>query len=88
MDLHKQNFVCWPSVDPQDIKQTYIHTLLDPRRVNGPKSGDRNLEQRTKTFENRTQTLILPGPAFCAFRYHICLWKGTAHLKADLLPHR
>ena len=27
MNLHKQNFVCWPSVGPQDIKQTYIHTL-------------------------------------------------------------
>ena len=26
MNLHKQNFVCWPSVGPQDIKQTYIHT--------------------------------------------------------------
>ena len=25
---HKQNFVCWPSVGPQDInhKHTYIHT--------------------------------------------------------------
>ena len=28
MNLHKQNFVCWPSVGPQDIKQTYIHTYI------------------------------------------------------------
>ena len=28
MNLHKQNFVCWPSVGPQDIKQTYIHTYM------------------------------------------------------------
>ena len=28
MNLHKQNFVCWPSVGPQDIKQTYIHTNI------------------------------------------------------------
>ena len=28
MNLHKQNFVCWPSVGPQDIKQTYIHTCI------------------------------------------------------------
>ena len=26
MNIHKQNFVCWPLVGPQDIKQTYIHT--------------------------------------------------------------
>ena len=25
MISHKQNFVCWPSVGPQDIKHTYIH---------------------------------------------------------------
>ena len=29
MNLHKQNFVCWPSVGPQDIKQTYIHTYKE-----------------------------------------------------------
>ena len=28
MNLHKQNFVCWPSVGPQDIQQTYIHTYI------------------------------------------------------------
>ena len=28
MNLHKQNFVCWPSVGPQDIKQTYIQTYI------------------------------------------------------------
>ena len=31
MNLHKQNFVCWPSVGPQDIKQTYIHTYTSSR---------------------------------------------------------
>ena len=28
MNLHKQNFVCWPSVGPQDIKHTYIRKIL------------------------------------------------------------
>ena len=28
MMSHKQNFVCWPSVGPQDIKHTYIHTYI------------------------------------------------------------
>ena len=26
MNLHKQKYVCWPSVGPKDIKQAYIHT--------------------------------------------------------------
>ena len=30
MNLHEQNFVCWPSVGPQDIKHihTYTHTYI------------------------------------------------------------
>ena len=36
MNLHKQNFVCWPSVGPQDIKQTYIHTSQAFLRPYGP----------------------------------------------------
>ena len=27
LTANKQKFVCWPSVGPQDIKQTYIHLL-------------------------------------------------------------
>ena len=32
MNLHKQNFVCWPSVGPQDIKQTYMQFQIGKAR--------------------------------------------------------
>ena len=31
--LHEQNFVCWPSGGPKDIKQTYIHALGCPHHT-------------------------------------------------------
>ena len=51
MNLHKQNFVCWPSVGPQDIKETYIRTYMHTYQI-----------EEDRFFRSEVEVFFLP---FC-----------------------